>query len=413
MLRKSLSGSVDLFYDAKEGDSLRSIEIPHLVEGQNKGVSSPEVKDTLSNKLVDVWKKKSQEKVSWMVDIDIKAPIVLIPEECNSLDANVMVFDLGNLKLKYEKKDPSAPLQQWFDEYQRESHKEDKFETGTISVSDLTFSVQKASFWHPTYTDNAKEGAIIDPIGVAIDFAVEDIGPDFEPRSCFLGVIPTISLKLSHVQVSQILEVIDSWTDVFIDMGEVGHPQEDITPLTSPSVRGDGNALSERSNSAPSKQAITGEDHEIDSDRDESYPLMYCRIGLQRLSVTIMDKEEKQLEAHLVSVYASLLQCSDQSSVIRLTMGWFWILDWIERNYARKQRLLMHSNLPISAESFAKRNEYNVIEELTKEGVFERDYSGSTELADVSYKTFSRSTASLKAEDIAKHQISDDCIKFN
>lgn len=414
MLRKSLSGSVDLFYDAKQGESLPTIEVPTQAENTKKGMSSDEVKDLLSNTLVDVWKKKSQEKVSWLVDIDIRAPIVLIPEACNSVEANVLVFDLGNFELKYEKDDPSDLLQQWFNEYPRESLKEDKFETGTISVSDLTFSVQKASYWHPMYANNEMEGAIIDPIGVSIDFAVEDIGPDFDPRSCFLGVIPTISLKLSHVQASQILEVVESWTDMFGDPGGQSDPLEDIQPLLSPSARVNENAVSDIPNNKLSKEVASGaNDHESDASTEESYPLLFCRIGLQRLSVTIMDEGKKQLEAHLVSVYASLLQNSDESSVIKLTMGWFWILDWIERDYARRQRLLMHSNLPISAEAFARRNEYNVIEELTKEGVFERDYSGSTELADVSYKTFSKSGISLSAKDIAKYKISEDAIKSN
>jgi hypothetical protein len=405
LLRKSLSGSVDLFYDAKEGGSLRSIQIPHQVEDETNANNSPEVKDILSNKLVDVWKEKSLGKVSWMVDIDVKAPIVLIPEVCNSLEANVMVFDLGNLKVKYGKGDPSALLQQWFDEYPRDSVNDEKFETGIINVNDFTFSVQKASFWHPTCPDNAKECAIIDPIGVVIDFAVEDIGPDFEPRSCFLGVIPTISLKLSHVQGSQILEVINSWTDMFNGQGENIHLQKDIMSLRSPRT--------EQPNSTPSKQIINSQEHGSDSSVEESCPMVYCRIGLQRLTVIIMDEGEKQLEAHLVSVYASLLQSSDESSIIRLTMGWFWVLDWIVSNYTRKQRLLIHSNLPRSAESFAQRNEYDIIEELTKEGVFERHYSGSTQLADVSFKTFPRSATSLSAEDINKYQNLEGCIKSN
>jgi vacuolar protein sorting-associated protein 13A/C len=415
LLRKSLSGSVDLFYDAKGGDSsLPSIQIPHQVEDETNAINSPEVKDILSNKLVDAWKEKSMGKVTWMVDIDVRAPIVLIPEVCNSSEANVMVFDLGNLKVKYGKGAPSSLLQQWFDEYPRDSVNDETFETGTININDFSFSVQKASFWHPTYSDNAKGCAIIDPIGVVIDFAVEDIGPEFEPRSCFLGVIPTISLKLSHVQGSQILEVINAWTDMFHGQEQDINPQKDIMSLRSPLKDSDRNARTEQLNSTPSKQIINSQEHDSsDSSVEESCPMIYCRIGLQRLSVIIMNEGEKQLEAHLVSVYASLLQSSDESSIIRLTMGWFWVLDWIVTNYARKQRLLIHSNLPRSAESFAQRNEYNIIEELTKEGVFERQYSGSTQLADVSYKTLPRNATSLSAEDINKYQNLEGCIKSN
>ncbi len=411
LLRKSLSGSIDLFYDAKEGHYPRSIEVPQRIDDDYEGISSNEVKEILSNKLVDAWKKKSKEKESWIVDIDLKAPIVLVPESCNSVEANVLVFDLGNLKLKYERRDPSALLLEWFDEYPRETLKEDKFDTGVMNVSDLTFSVQKASFWHPTYADTPKEGAIIDPIGVSIEFAIEDIGPDYDPRTCAFGVIPTISLKLSHVQASQILVVTNAWTDMFED--QVDDLDEAIVPLGSPSVRDGGNARPEQSNNTPSKELVNRRDLDTDSAKEEACPMVYCQIGLQRLSVTIMDSGKKQLEMHLVSVYASLLQNSDDSSVVRLKMGWFWILDWLERSYARHQRLLMHSNLPTPADDFAKRNNYNVIEELTKEGVFERDYSGSTELADVSLKTFPSGSIALATEDIKKHRIPEDCIKSN
>jgi len=403
VLSKSLSGSVDLFYDAKEGDSFRTSDILYEAEDVPKDNDSPEMKEMLSNKLIDVWKEKSMSKVSWLVDIDVKAPIVLIPEVCNSLSANVMVFDLGYLKLKYGKGDPAPLLQQWFDKYPRGSAIDKTFEAGAISVNDLTFSVQKARFWHPAYLGNQKECAIIDPIGVVIDFAIEDIGPDFEPRSCFFGVIPTISIKLSHVQGSQILEVINSWSDMFVDQGEDIYHQEDIAPLTSPSAQVGRILRSEPLNSTLFTQVV--------NNGNESYPMVFCQIGLQRLTVTIMDEGQKQLEAHLVSVYASVMKSSDESSVISLTMGWFWVLDWIVSSYERKQRLLIHSNLPRSAESFAKNNEYNIIEELTKEGVFERHYSGSTELADVSFKTFP--SAALAAKDIDKNRNAADFIKCN
>jgi len=395
LLRKSLSGSVDVFYDASQGDSPLLLK-PEKIIDDTKVNNTPEVKDVLSNKLIDAWKKKSQSKVSWTLDVDVKAPVVLIPESCNDLEANVMVFDLGNLKVKYGKEDPTASIQKWFDKYPRDSLNEEKFDSGSIDINDLTFTLQKARDVQHSHGDNQNDFAIVDPIHILIDFAVEDIGPNFEPRSCFLGVIPIISLRLSPMQAAQILGVIESWTDILISGEDNDHGHKQPASFETPRSGG-------QSNSEPSEQLMSTQEDETES-LEENFAIVYGRIGLQRLTVTIVDKDEKQLEANLVSVYASILHCSDESSVINLTMGWFWILDWIATSYARKQRLVIHSKIPCSPESFAQSNKYDVIEELTKQGVFERDYSGSTELADITFKTLPMNTNYVLGEDIHIHQ---------
>ena len=61
------------------------------------------------NKLVDVQKKESLSKASWPVDVDVKAPIVIISEEVStSPDANVMVFGLDDLEGKCGKGSPTC-----------------------------------------------------------------------------------------------------------------------------------------------------------------------------------------------------------------------------------------------------------------------------------------------------------------
>ena len=405
VLRKSFSGSVDLFYDAKQGESIIQPPFSPKIQDEVRVNNSPVVsKEILSNKFFDVWKKKSKRKASWMLDLDVKAPVVLIPETCNDAHANVLVFDLGNLKINYGKGDPSAMVQKWFDENPRQSLVDRTFEVGLIDVNHLTFSVQKANALQSTEVHGKKESTIIDPIGVFIDFAIEDIGPTFDPRSCFLGVIPTISLKLSTAQMPRILRVINSWTDIFTSNGEI--VRNESKPCQSPLEHDIHNGLIEQSNVANlqimKEQSVSSKEQDSISivDEDSPIPMFYSNIGLQRLSVVIIDEEQKQLEAHLVSVYASILKWSDATSIARLKMGYFWILDWTTTNFVRRQRLVIHSNLPRSAVSFAEDNKYDVIEELTNQGVFERHYSGSTELADVSFKTLTRNARSSSAGDI-------------
>ncbi|VEU43387.1 unnamed protein product [Pseudo-nitzschia multistriata] len=396
LLRQSMTGSIDIFYDASQGDSFRAPQNFEEATDDTKTKMTPEATEILSNKLIDAWKKKSQSEVSWMLDLYVIAPVVIIPEACNDPRANVMVFDLGKLAVKYGKGDPTPEIKRWFDKYPRESLNDKKFEAGTINVKHLTFSVQKANCLQPIHPYQENEAPIIDPISISIDFAIEDIGPNFEPRSCFVGVIPTISSKISPFQGSQVLGVVNSWTDMFSGGEDDDQIQRPTVPTTSPESK----VLTNTPLSVPIASVPEGESV---SSGEESRAMFYCRIGLQHLEVAIVDKGQTQLEAHLVSVYASMLQCSDESSEIKLTMGWFWILDWITSSYVRNQRLVIHSNLPCSAKSFVERNNYNVVEELNKKGVFKLDYSGSTELADVTFKTLPRKIN--RSEDANIYQI--------
>jgi hypothetical protein len=92
------------------------------------------------------------------------------------------------------------------------------------------------------------------------------------------------------------------------------------------------------------------------------------------------------VEAHLVSVKVSTSLSTDGSSSTRLCMGWFWILDRLESELGlpRRQRLVCHSNLPQAADIYAENEQYTAImDDLTKQGVFVSNYSGSSDLADI------------------------------
>ncbi|KAL3923118.1 MAG: hypothetical protein SGILL_001838, partial [Bacillariaceae sp.] len=384
VLAQSMSGSVDLFYDAQPGDSFMQ---PPLNQPKKEKARKPLVtRYDLSNALIDAWKDKTESKVSWIMDIDIHAPVILVPEMCSDPRANVLVVDLGNLVLKYGKYNASTRIQQWFHENPRATLSEASYDSGTISISDLTFGVQKARIWQTRTSATPqpnRESAIIDPTGISIDFAIESIGSEGDPRFCIFGVVPTISLTLSPSQSTRILPVITSWKNLF---GTEGNNEENLIIDASSSESSDPSLSQgdpDQSNSCEDLHSDTN------GERIEAYSTFYCNLGLQRLSVTLVDEGKKQLEAHLVSVYASVLQSSDNDSSIGLGMGWFWILDWIESDFERRQRLLTHSNLPQSAQHFSETNRYDILDELEKQGVFENDYAGSTELADVTYKSIS------------------------
>ncbi|KAG7361574.1 vacuolar sorting-associated protein 13, N-terminal domain containing protein [Nitzschia inconspicua] len=390
LLAQSISGSVDLFYDALPGESF-VVQQGELLK-EETGRKPMVTQYDLSNALIDAWKEKTERKVSWMIDVDIHAPVVIIPEMCNDPRANVLVFDLGNLRLKYGKYRPSPQIQKWFNDNSRETLIEQSYDSGTLSINDLTFGVQKARLWQlrpsSKSQSSVRESAIIDPTGMSVDFAIETIGSEGKPRFCVLGVIPSISLTLSPSQSSRILPVLHCWKDVFgksDDTKEMVAVVEDSSSESYVSVPED--AVSDED-----IQSFSGNPPRTAGDDDsaqESYGIFYGNLGLQRLSVTLVEEGKKQLEAHLVSAYASILQHSDDSTVLGLRMGWFWVLDWMEHDVERRQRLVVHSNLPQPANFFAAANNYDILKELQNQGVFAEDYSGSTDLADISYKTLS------------------------
>jgi hypothetical protein len=390
VLAQSLSGSVDLFYDADQGAS-RQLETSVPEQRATQSTTATDI----SNVLVDAWKEKTATKASWVMDVDIKAPVVIIPEKCNDPRASILVFDLGHLRLTYGKINPSKKVLRWFEDHPNEAS-DLMLDNGSLAVNDLTFKVGKAKEWRRLVESTVAEAgaasedsAVIEPISVMLEFGIESASSAADtPRICCIGVIPTISLRLSQSQLSNVFPVVGAWSTFLGDLSDESQPgnvesvdlqAESIltTRLHSPTKYQSDTESSTPAETDSIKQPGTGGEH---------HPKFYFLIGLQQLTVTVKTDSGNKLEAHLVSVYASTSLMSDGSSVSGLRMGWFWILDRMQCPFPRRQRLLAHSNLPRSPASFSEGSKYDILQELTKQGVFEMDYAVSTELADITFK---------------------------
>lgn len=90
-----------------------------------------------------------------------------------------------------------------------------------------------------------------------------------------------------------------------------------------------------------------------------------------------------------MSVKTASSVSTDGSSSTRLCVGYFWVLDRLESELKlpRRRRLVCHSSLPQSASVYAENEKYEAImSDLTRQGVFASEYSGSTDLADIHIK---------------------------
>eukprot|EP00934_Nitzschia_sp_Nitz4_P004856 Nitzschia sp. Nitz4//scaffold372_size14277//316//10005//NITZ4_008942-RA/size14277-snap-gene-0.12-mRNA-1//-1//CDS//3329549588//4846//frame0 len=363
VLAQSMTGSVDLFYDAEQGTPLKiqttipeDSEVVHVMPDPSPtelpaGKTATSTSSDLSEVLVAAWNEKTASKAVWRLDVDIKAPVLILPEKCNDPSSKLLILDLGHLTLTWGNEHASDTILRWF-------HDATLVDSGRLDMKHLTFQVAKAN-------DRENVTSIIDPISVNLDLGIENASE--RPRVCCIGVIPSISLNMSPKQGANIFKVLQSWSKVMEreDPPEVEEAGSDVSVPKSP----------------------VSEDKPIArADEVSGQPQVFLQIGLQRLSVILSLDEKNRLEAHLVSVYVSTKISDDGSSTTGLRMGWFWVLDMLESKTTRIQRLLAHSNLPESPNEFANKS-YDILGALTKQGVFERGFQGSTDLADISYKT--------------------------
>jgi hypothetical protein len=398
LLAQSLSGSVDLFYDADEGSKpLQSFGIT-----EDKSYHAAPQTNDLSNRLIDAWNDKKETKAKWVMDVDINAPVVIIPEKCSDPLATVLAFDLGRLKLHYGKINAAQQVEEWLLENPRQTRGDIIRDSGSLEISDLTFMVGKANYWHRLLQKKGQDddSAVVEPISISLDFAVESVQGEDMSRVCCFGVIPTISLKLSPSQGSRIFAVINAWTS-FLDEIKDNSKQPE-TPVEPEIGQGELILGNQAVVQLASKFAGSSEAADCQASSAAAHPIFHLVMGLQRLSVTAVPTTGSKMEAHLVSVYASTSLMSDGSSVSQLRMGWFWVLDQLQGNFVRRQRLVAHSNLPLSPESYALTEKYAILDTLTELGVFEREFLGSTELADVTLKIPPSGTLGSQSVDVSE-----------
>lgn len=402
VLAQSMSGSVDLFYDASDGgfplnddnNCLEPIEWGH--DGHAKVDSDGQaIKGDISQKMIEAWKTKKETKATWTVDCDLRAPIVFIPESCVDPKANVLAFDLGNLKFNYGKMDTNnGKVAKWFQDNPRgDGNPLDLIlDTGYMGISSLSFMVGKVASWknltkrHDTSACSEDEEAVIEPIMLNLNFGVETRVQEDIPRVCILGVLPVISFRLSCDQLSRILTVSNVWTTFLNELAPTTNSGGESETLQDKASSQELVADLSNSEANPDIAEATGFNDVDGKEKTPQFTKFYADVRLQRLSVKVFTASKGGLDAHLISVVASTSVNSNGTSIARLCMGWFWLLDQLVHDSPRIERLIVHSSLPSVSEDSSPEKRYNFLEKLEKLGVFNEDFEGSAELADMIYK---------------------------
>jgi len=403
ILAQSLSGSVDIFYDATEGSApLPQITVDHGGGGEsvrfNEGGpdSAAAGQKDISVALVDAWKSKTETKATWAVDLDINAPVIVLPENCIDQRANVLVFDLGHLRLQYGNISSADNVTEWFKMNERPllDGEEFVFDIGSLTFSNLTFLVGKANYWRRLVRKFEETGAvtdkeeIVEPISLSLDFGVQSSTKENVPRICAFGVVPVIALNVSPPQVSRISTVYRAWAKLLHDLSPPPDPGSDPRPAPtkeSVSVASSREAvfnIVEEARRGSTLLASLGVQSQV------PIPLLFTDITLQRLSLKIATDDGKGMESHLVYVSSTFSSFSDSTSRATLSMGFFWVVDLLPYDYPRRERLVVHSELPAS-EGLNERDGFcDILTDLDRLEVFRKSRGSSSDLANV---TFSQS----------------------
>ena len=353
------------------------------------------------------------------MDMDISAPILILPENCTDPHATVLICNFGRFNFTYGTEALSPAVVEWFDSRQRAHRMDSEIDHMKLEMNDLSFtisSVREASKNRLDENMNNASTSVIEPISFTLDIGLEHTisSGDSTPRTCVVGVLPGIVLSLAPSHVTRILRVFAIWTSNLHNLrGDVPDIDEGPSLLSGVEeveeeasdpdleIMSSGSGISILDNEIPatpvggavSESLFSRKDRleslllsRQDTNGTNAVEFMHVSVSLLRLSLNMYTDQGDGLEAHLVSVVASSSLITDGTSSTQLSMGWFWILDHLqsEQQLPRRQRLVCHSNLPRSAAEYAQNDQYAAImKDLTDQGVFKPNYAGSADLADI------------------------------
>ena len=444
LLFESVTGDEDVFFDAKEGMSSTMLLTPPAASSfaakssnatpsktdgggfSNSATTTSKdggkVSDKVSSAIMDAWNGKNQQKQQWKMDMDISAPILIVPENCTDPNATVLICNFGRFNFTYGTEALSPAVVEWFDSHQRAHRMDSEVDHLKLEMNDLSFtisSVREASKNRLDEMNVDVSTSVIEPISFTLDIALEHTisSRDNTPRTCVVGVLPGIVLSLAPSHITQILRVFAIWTsnlhtlrgDVFDateeqpvlsgvveePSGEISDPDLEIMSSGSGISILDDEVQDTSNTPAGGNESLLSKKDRLESllfSRQESsgtknaVEFMHVSVSLLRLSLNMYTDQGDGLEAHLVSVMASSSLLTDGTTSTQLSMGWFWMIDRLksEQDLPRQQRLVCHSNLPRSATDYAHNDQYEAImNDLTEQGVFKKGYAGSSDLADI------------------------------
>lgn len=228
MLLETVSGEEDMFFDARERESTLIAPSPVRASTAAAHAESPvhhhaesskdgKVSDKISSAIVDAWNGKNQKKQHWAMDFDISAPILILPEDCVNADAACLICNFGKFNFAYGSVALSHSVVEWFEARQRSNKMDSEIDHLKLEMNDLSFTISSVG-------DASKKGleglnrdistSVISPVSFTLDIGLEHTisSSDSTPRTCVIGVLPAIILRLAPSHVTKVLRVAGIWS---------------------------------------------------------------------------------------------------------------------------------------------------------------------------------------------------------
>jgi hypothetical protein len=353
MLKESVTGGdADLFYDADEmvgASMMMSFASPKndIADDFNLPIrrdESSKMSDKLASAFADAWKSKKEKKISWTLELNMHAPILVLPKSCVDPRATVLIVDLGNFKGEYGCAKPFDGVEKWFQSQPSSYDPDFTVDHCSLTMDNLSFRIGTAGQpdWLLSKFESEEQmftsEAIIEPITLSLHLGVDN--SPIARKSTFV-TLPSISLNISYSHVVKIVSVASFWlsfadnlksTDGIDILGAEDSSESHGSRIDSQSIN----------NSASAKGGLN-----FASSLIVDYE--FYSITLERFSFKVINDNKENIETHLLSACVSVTKKTDGSSVTKAKMGSFWVLDGLKSNLPRRQRLLVHSNLPNSA----------------------------------------------------------------
>jgi vacuolar protein sorting-associated protein 13A/C len=248
ILLETVSGEEDTFFDARERESTIMTSSPVRASTVAAPIDSPmhhnvepskdgKVSDKISSAIVDAWNGKNQKKQHWTMDFDISAPILILPEDCVNAGASCLICNFGKFNFAYGSVALSHSVVEWFEARQRSNKMDSEIDHLKLEMNDLSFTISSVG-------DASKKGleglnrdvstSVISPVSFTLDIGLEHTisSSDSTPRTCVIGVLPAIILRLAPSHVTKVLRVAGIWSSNL-------HKLRGDTQITNESSLGD------------------------------------------------------------------------------------------------------------------------------------------------------------------------------
>ncbi|GMH72961.1 hypothetical protein TrLO_g14104 [Triparma laevis f. longispina] len=347
-LEQSLaSGDYDLFYDATEPLNQPDETTPTL----NFDL---DITDNLGAAWSEAWNNKVKSQATWTLDLDLHAPVFILPIDCTNVDSKYLELNLGHFCFKTVKTSDKT-VEKFFKEENITGWESFQLELEGLKVQSRQGSTPPNLIVNPTQ--------LLVSVGLERTFST--------PLTCLTCVLPLFSVHLNSASAAVIRSLADDWRE---SISEVNNDINDDVSVNSYSSNNSVMSSKRRKRMEQIDNIGVTQDPKKKRSKTPNKPLLKASFTLQQLTTTLTTVKNTDISANLVSVKSTLISYPNKNN-FELKMGYFWIIDNLSPN--RQQKLLVHSDLPDSSLSYSA-NSYKINESLKKLGVYEDAFSSTS-----------------------------------